>query len=148
MWEEFKKFIMRGNVIDLAIGVIIGAAFSKIVTSLVEDVIMPPIGLLLGKVDFSSLYLNLSGKDYSSLAAAQKDGAATINYGLFINSIINFIIIAIVVFIVVKQVNRFKKKEEVKEPDTKECPYCLAQIPLRAKKCQCCTVDLVTEAEA
>jgi large conductance mechanosensitive channel len=148
MWEEFKKFIMRGNVIDLAIGVIIGAAFSKIVTSLVEDVIMPPIGLLLGKVDFSSLYLNLSGKNYGSLAEAQKDGAATINYGLFVNSIINFIIIAIVIFIVVKQVNRFKKKEEVKEPDMKECPYCLSQIPLRAKKCQCCTADLVTEAEA
>ncbi|MFC7370219.1 large conductance mechanosensitive channel protein MscL [Fictibacillus iocasae] len=148
MWQEFKTFIMRGNVIDLAVGVIIGAAFSKIVTSLVEDVIMPPIGLLLGKVDFSNLYVNLSGKGYSSLAEAQKAGAATINYGLFFNSLINFLIIAVVIFLVVKQVNRFKKQEEVKEPDTKECPYCLSQIPLRARKCQCCTADLAVETDA
>jgi large conductance mechanosensitive channel len=145
MLKEFKTFIMRGNVIDLAIGVIIGSAFSKIVTSLVEDVIMPPIGLLLGKVDFTNLYVNLGGKTYSSLAEAQKAGAPTINYGLFINQIINFLIIAVVIFMVVKQINRFKKKEEVKEPDTKECKYCLSTIPLRAVKCQNCTADLTEE---
>jgi large conductance mechanosensitive channel len=146
MFKEFKTFIMRGNVIDLAIGVIIGAAFGKIVTSLVNDVIMPPIGLLLGKVDFSNLYINLGRGSYSSLAEAQKAGAPTINYGLFINSIINFLIIAIVIFLVVQQVNRFKRKEEEKEPDTKECPYCLSTIPLRAVKCQSCTADLTDEA--
>ncbi|MDR7071344.1 large conductance mechanosensitive channel protein MscL [Fictibacillus barbaricus] len=145
MWNEFKTFIMRGNVIDLAIGVIIGSAFSKIVMSLVEDVIMPPIGLILGKVDFTDLYINLGGKSYSSLADAQKAGAPTLNYGLFINQIINFLIIAVVIFIVVKQINRFKKKEEVKAPDTKECKYCLSTIPLRAVKCQNCTANLNEE---
>jgi large conductance mechanosensitive channel len=146
MWNEFKTFIMRGNVMDLAIGVIIGAAFGKIVTSLVEDVIMPPIGLLLGKVDFSNLYINLGKGDYSSLAEAQKAGAATLNYGLFINTLINFLIIALVIFLVVKQINRLKRKEEVKEPDTKECKYCLSTIPLRAVKCQNCTADLNDDA--
>ncbi|MED1865191.1 large conductance mechanosensitive channel protein MscL [Fictibacillus nanhaiensis] len=146
MWNEFKTFIMRGNVIDLAIGVIIGAAFSKIVTSLVDDVIMPPIGLLLGKVDFSNLYINLGKGDYATLADAKKAGAATVNYGLFINTLINFLIIAIVIFLVVKQINRLKKKEEVKAPDTKECKYCLSTIPLRAVKCQSCTADLNDDA--
>ncbi|MBY6037777.1 large conductance mechanosensitive channel protein MscL [Fictibacillus nanhaiensis] len=145
MFKEFKTFIMRGNVMDLAIGVIIGAAFGKIVTSLVEDMIMPPIGLLLGKVDFSNLYINLGEKEYSSLAEAQKAGAATLNYGNFINTLINFFIIALVIFIVVKQLNRMKKKEEVKAPDTKECQYCLSTIPLRAVKCQSCTANLNEE---
>jgi large conductance mechanosensitive channel len=146
MWNEFKTFIMRGNVMDLAIGVIIGAAFSKIVTSLVEDVVMPPIGLILGKVDFSDLYVNLGHGNYSSLDDAKKAGAATVNYGLFINTIINFLIIAVVIFLVVKQINRLKKKEEVKAPDTKACKYCLSTIPLRAIKCQNCTADLNDEA--
>jgi large conductance mechanosensitive channel len=143
MLKEFKEFAMRGNVLDMAVGIIIGAAFGKIVTSLVNDVIMPPIGLLLGKVDFSSLYLNLTGQDYASLAEAQKAGAATLNYGVFLNTIINFLIVAFAVFLLIRQVNRFvKKKEAPAVPTTRDCPHCLSNIPIKATRCPHCTSQL------
>jgi large conductance mechanosensitive channel protein len=141
--QEFKKFIARGNVMDLAIAVIIGAAFGQIVNSLVKDIVMPPIGLLLGKVDFSSLYINLSGKSYSSLSAAQKAGAATINYGTFINTIINFLVISLVIFFAVKLVNRTAlNKKTAPDPVTKDCPYYFTAIPLKATRCPHCTSEL------
>jgi large conductance mechanosensitive channel len=142
MWSEFKKFVMRGNVVDLAVGIIIGGAFGKIVTSLVNDIIMPPIGLLLGSVDFASLYINLSGKTYASLADAKAAGAATINYGLFINAVIDFLIVAFVIFLLIKQVNRLKAEPAPAAPNTKECPYCLSVIPLKATRCPNCTSEL------
>lgn len=144
MIKEFKEFIMRGNVMELAIGIIIGTAFTGIVNSLVEDVVMPPLGLLIGKVDFSNLFLNLSGTEYATLAEAQEAGAATINYGMFINTIISFLIIAFVIFIIVKQINRFspKQEEETEEISTKECAYCLSEIPIKATKCAHCTSDV------
>lgn len=140
--REFKEFAVKGNVIDLAVGVVIGTAFSKIVTSLVNDVIMPPLGLLLGKVDFSNLYLNLSGKSYDSLSAAKAAGAATLNYGVFLNTLLEFLIVGFAVFMLVKQVNRIKKlgkKHEAALPNTKDCPFCLTNIPLEATKCAACT---------
>ena len=139
MWKEFRAFIERGNVLDLAIGVIIGGAFGKIITSLVEDIIMPPIGLLIGKVDFTELYINLSGKDYGSLAEAKEAGAATINYGLFINNVMNFLIIAFCIFLVIRQVNRFTKRKEEAPVTTKECPACFSAIPIKATRCSACT---------
>lgn len=144
MWKEFKEFIMRGNVIDLAVGIIIGAAFGKIVTSLVNDIIMPPIGLLLGKVDFSNLFINLSGQPYATLAEAKDAGAATINYGLFINNVIDFLIVAVAVFLVVRVVNRLRRKPEAAPavPTTKECPYCFTAIPIKATRCPNCTSQL------
>ena len=145
MYKEFKEFIMRGNVIDLAVGVVIGAAFGKIVTSFVEDILMPPIGLLLGNVDFSNLFINLSGKDYRSVAAAKQAGAATLNYGIFLNNILNFLIIALAIFLLVKQINRMHREEPAAAaaaPTTKECPYCLSSVPLNAIKCAHCTSDL------
>ncbi|MDQ0217881.1 large conductance mechanosensitive channel protein MscL [Peribacillus cavernae] len=142
MFKEFKKFIMRGNVLDLAVGVVIGAAFSKIVDSTVNDILMPPIGLIIGKVDFSNLYINLSGKDYSSLADAQEAGAATINYGLFLTNIINFLIITFVIFLIVKQVNRYHNKAEPKTAVTKKCPECISDIPISARRCPACTTYL------
>lgn len=143
MWKEFRDFAMRGNVVDLAVGIIIGAAFGKIVTSLVSDILMPPIGILLGKVDFSNLFINLSGKPYASLADAKAAGAATINYGLFVNSIIDFVIVAFAVFLLVRQVNRLTKKPEaVVAPTTKECPYCASTIALKATRCPHCTSEL------
>jgi large conductance mechanosensitive channel len=146
MWKEFKEFIARGNVIDLAIGVIIGGAFSTIVSSLVNDIIMPPIGLLLGNVDFSNLFIDLSGQGYESRAAAEDAGAATINYGIFVNHVISFIIIAFVVFLLVQQINRLKRAREEEEapaePTTKECPYCFTTIPIRATRCPNCTTQL------
>jgi large conductance mechanosensitive channel len=144
MIKEFKAFIMKGNVLDLAIGVIIGGAFGKIVSSLVTDVLMPPLGMLLGKVDFSSLYINLGGGSYPSLAEAQKAGAATLNYGLFLNNIINFLIIALVIFLIIKQVNRLKKSpvEPAAEPTTKECPFCKTSIAIKAIRCPNCTSQL------
>lgn len=141
MYSEFKTFIMRGNVVDLAIGVIIGVAFGKIVTSFVEDVLMPPIGLALGRVDFSSLFINLSGKDYPSVAAAKQAGAATLNYGIFLNNIINFLIIAFVIFLLIKQINRLQEPGPA-EPTAKDCPYCLSSVPLKATKCAFCTSEL------
>jgi large conductance mechanosensitive channel len=143
MLKEFKEFAMRGSVIDLAVGVIMGAAFGKIVSSLVEDVIMPPIGRLLGHVDFSGLFINLSDKSYESLAAAKAAGAATLNYGLFINTVINFLIVSFCVFLVVRQVNRWTKKPEAPAaPTTKDCPQCAMTIPIAAKRCGHCTTQL------
>ncbi|MBE0408310.1 MAG: large conductance mechanosensitive channel protein MscL [Anaerolineales bacterium] len=150
MFKEFRTFIMRGNVIDLAIGIIIGAAFGRIITSLVNDIVMPPIGLLLGGVDFSNLYLNLSDTTYTSLAEAQEAGAATINYGLFFNAVLEFLIIALVIFLVIRQFNRLKReKEETPEPETtKECPYCMTTIPIKAVRCPNCISDLEVAAAA
>jgi large conductance mechanosensitive channel len=144
MLKEFKDFVMRGNVIDLAVAVIIGAAFGAIVTSLVNDIIMPPIGMLLGGVDFSNLYISLDGVDYESLAAAQEAGAATINYGLFIMAIINFLIIALVIFLIIRQINRLQAEEEETpaEPTTKECPYCKMEVAIEASRCPYCTSEL------
>ena len=141
MFNEFKQFIMRGNVVDLAVGVVIGAAFGKIVTSFVEDILMPPIGLALGKVDFSNLFINLSGKDYPSVAAAKAAGAATLNYGIFLNNIFNFLIVALVIFLVVKAVNRLRAAPPP-PPNTKDCPLCLTAIPLGAKRCPACCADI------
>jgi large conductance mechanosensitive channel len=142
MISEFKKFIMRGNVLDLAIGVIIGAAFGKIVTSLVNDIVMPLIGLALGGMDFSNRFVSLNGKAYDTLAAAKADKAPTLNYGLFINTIIEFLIIALVIFIIVKQVNRFFPAPPPPLASTKECPQCCTAIPLAAKRCPACTSTL------
>jgi large conductance mechanosensitive channel len=141
--KEFKEFAMRGNVVDLAVGVIIGAAFGKIVSSLVEDVLMPPIGRLLGHVDFSGLFINLSGKVYETLAEAKAHNAATLNYGIFLNNVINFLIVAFAVFLVVQQVNRWTKKPAtVAVPTTKDCPQCAMTIPIAAKRCGHCTAQL------
>ncbi|MEE9618257.1 MAG: large conductance mechanosensitive channel protein MscL [Anaerolineae bacterium] len=144
MLQEFKEFTMRGNVLDMAIGVIIGAAFGKIITSFVNDILMPPIGLLLGRVDFSNLFVNLSGQPYGSLEEAQAAGAATINYGLFLNTVLDFIIVAFVVFLLIRRVNRLKREPEAlpAEPTTKECPYCLSTVPLKATRCPHCTSEL------
>jgi large conductance mechanosensitive channel len=145
MWKEFREFIMRGNVLDLAVAVIIGASFGKIVTSLVNDILMPPIGLILGKVDFSSLYINLSSKSYPSLAAAKAAGAPTINYGLFINNVIDFLIIAAVIFLVIRSLNNVMRKispPPVVPPATKDCPFCCSKIPEKAVRCPQCTTTL------
>lgn len=143
MLKEFKAFIMRGNVLDLAVAVIIGAAFGKIITSLVNDVIMPPIGLLLGKVDFSNLYLNLGKKSYASLAEAQAAGAPTLNYGMFLNNVIDFLIVALVIFLLIRAMNRLAKKEEKPaEVTTRDCPYCLTPIARKASRCPQCTSEV------
>jgi large conductance mechanosensitive channel len=143
MLKEFRDFAMRGNVLDLAVGIIIGAAFGRIVTSLVSDIIMPPIGVILGKVDFSSLYINLTGTPYDSLAKAKDAGAATINYGLFINNLIDFVIVAFVLFLIIRQFNAMARpKVAPLPPTTKDCPYCLSAIPLKATRCPQCTSEL------
>ncbi|MGH8769842.1 MAG: large conductance mechanosensitive channel protein MscL [Burkholderiales bacterium] len=143
MLKEFKEFAMRGSVVDLAVGVIIGAAFGTIVNSFVKDILMPPIGLLLGGVDFSDLFINLSGQEYASLAEATAAGAATVNYGLFINAVINFIIIAFAIFLLIKQINRMKSQPEtVEPPSTKNCTYCDSNIPIKATRCPHCTSEL------
>ena len=144
MFKEFKEFAMRGNVLDMAIGIIIGAAFGKIVSSFVADVLMPPIGLLLGKVDFSNLFINLSGQTFPSVEAAKAAGAATLNYGMFLNTVIDFLIVAFAIFLLIKQVNRLmpKKAEAPAAPTTKECPRCLSQIPIKATRCAHCTSDI------
>jgi large conductance mechanosensitive channel len=146
MWKEFRTFVARGNVFDLAVGIIIGATFGKIVTSLVNDIIMPPIGLLLGKVDFTNLYINLTSTQYASLADAQAAGAATINYGLFLSTVIDFLIVALVVFLLVRQVNRLTAKPQA--PTTKQCPYCLTAVPLKATRCPACTSELAERITA
>jgi large conductance mechanosensitive channel len=140
--KEFKEFALRGNVVDLAIGIIIGGAFGKIVSSLVNDVIMPPIGQLLGGVDFASLYLNLSGGSYASLAAAQEAGAATINYGVFLNTVIDFIIVAFAIFLLVRAINKMKRQPAPADPTTKDCPFCLSKVPIAATRCPFCTSEL------
>ena len=144
MIKDFKDFIMRGNVLDMAIGIVIGIAFGLVVNSVVGDLIMPPIGLLLGKVDFSNLFVNLSGTPYASLADAKKAGAAVIAYGAFINTIINFIIVAIVLFFIIRLFSKVKRKQEAPpaELTTKECPYCLSTIKIKATRCPQCTSDL------
>lgn len=142
MLKEFKEFAMKGNVLDMAIGVIIGGAFGKIVSSLVGDVLMPPIGLLMGKVDFSSLFINLSGTPQPSLAAAKAAGAPTINYGVFLQATFDFIIIAFVIFLLVKQVSRLKQVPPAGPPTTKDCPQCLSTIPIKATKCAHCTSNV------
>jgi large conductance mechanosensitive channel len=144
MLKEFKEFIMRGNVVDLAVAVIIGGAFGKTITSFVEDVLMPPIGLALGNVDFSNLFVNLSGKDFPSVAAAKAAGAATLNYGMFFNHVINFLIVAFAIFILLKQINRMQKPAPAAAaaPTTKDCPFCLSSVPLKATKCGHCTSEL------
>ena len=146
MGKEFREFIMRGNVVDMAVGIIIGAAFVTIVKSLVDDVMMPPIGLVLGNIDFTNLFAVLKiGKipgPYETLAQAKAAGAVTINYGIFINTVISFLIVAFCVFILVKNVNRLRKEPAPQEPTEKECPYCLSTIPILAVKCSHCTADL------
>jgi len=141
MFKEFKEFAMRGNVLDMAVGIVIGAAFGKIVSSFVEDVLMPPLGLLLGKVDFSNLFVNLSGKTYETIAAAKAAGAPTLNYGIFLNVCINFLIVAFAIFLLVRAVNRLKREEKAPAaaPTTKACPQCLMEVPAAAKKCGHCT---------
>ncbi len=141
MLKEFKEFAMRGSMLDLAVGIIIGAAFGKIVTSLVNDIIMPPIGLLLGKVDFSNLFINLSGKTYNTLSEAKAAGAATINYGLFLNTVIDFLIVAFVIFFIIRQINRLKRKQEAPPVTTRECPFCYSAIPIKAMRCPNCTSE-------
>jgi len=139
---EFKEFAVKGNVIDMAVGIIIGAAFGSIVNSLVKDVIMPPIGMLMGGINFADMFVALDGKAYATLSEAQAAAAPTINYGLFINSIISFIIVALAIFVLIKQINAMKKQPVPADPNTKECPYCKESIPIAAVKCSHCTSDL------
>jgi large conductance mechanosensitive channel len=143
MIKEFKEFAMRGNVLDMAVGIIISAAFGQIVTSFVQDVLMPPIGRLLGHVDFSNLFLSLTGTHYDTVAAAKAAGAATLNYGMFLNTVINFLIVASAVFLLVRQVNRLAPKP-APAPTTRDCPYCLSAVPVKATKCAHCTSELRT----
>jgi large conductance mechanosensitive channel len=143
MWKQFRQFAARGNVIDLAVGVIMGVAFGKVVTSLVNDIVMPPIGMIVGRVDFRSLFVTLNGQHYAALADAQKAGAPTINYGLFLNTILEFLIVAFVVFLLVRQINRLAPPAPAApvDPD-RECPYCASKILVRARRCPFCTSDL------
>ncbi|TFG72384.1 MAG: large conductance mechanosensitive channel protein MscL [Anaerolineales bacterium] len=141
MFAEFKKFMLRGNILDLAVGVIIGGAFGKIVTSLVNDIIMPPIGLLLGNVDFTNIFISLSGQKFATLAAAQEVGAATMNIGLFINTIINFLIVGAAIFLIVRQMT--PKPKPAPAPTTKDCPFCFTAIPIKATRCPHCTSQLL-----
>lgn len=142
MLKEFKEFAMKGNMLDMAVGIIIGGAFGKIITSFVTDVLMPPIGLLLGKVDFSNLFINMSGTVYPSIAAAKAAGAATLNYGVFFNTIIDFLIVALAIFFVVKQMNRLKRAEAPAPVTTKDCPFCASSIPIKATRCPHCTSEI------
>ena len=142
MWKEFREFAIKGNAVDLAIGVMIGAAFGAVVTSLVNDVVMPPIGKLLGGVDFSNFFLVLGPGQYPSVKAAKEAGAATLNYGIFINTLINFAIIAFVLFLIVRTMNRLKRAEPAPSPTSKACPHCVMQIPLKATRCPHCTSNV------
>ncbi|MCE7868777.1 large conductance mechanosensitive channel protein MscL [bacterium CPR1] len=144
MWKEFRDFLNRGNVVDMAVGVIIGAAFGRIVDSLVKDVLMPPIGLVLGGVDFTNLFLTLGDASYPTLAEAQKAGAATINYGVFLNTLIQFLIVALAVFMMVKSVEKMRRQKPVEPPppDTRDCPFCLSTISKNATRCPQCTSEL------
>nr|WP_324424295.1 large conductance mechanosensitive channel protein MscL [Mesotoga prima] len=150
VWKEFKKFISRGNVIDLAVGIIIGGAFQVIVKSLVEDIIMPFISLFLGGIDFSNIFISLSGGTYATLAEAKEAGAATLNIGLFINAVINFLILAFVIFMIVRLINKIrerqKKEEAAAAPTTKICPFCHTSIPIDAIRCPNCTSELEKKA--
>lgn len=148
MFKEFKEFAMRGNVVDMAVGIIIGGAFGTIVKSLVADVLMPPLGLLLGGVDFSNFFVVLkqgaTAGPYAALAEAQAAGAVTINYGVFLNTVISFIIVAFAIFLLIRGINRLRREEEAPpaEPTTKDCPFCLSSIPIKASRCPNCTSDL------
>jgi len=142
MWKEFKEFVMRGNVMDMAIGIIVGAAFGKIITSFVNDVLMPPIGILLGKVDFANLFITLSNQSFATLEEAKKAGAATIKYGLFLNTIIDFIIVAFIIFLVIRQINRMKRQPAPEATTTRECPFCFSVIPIKATRCPNCTSEI------
>lgn len=143
MFKEFKEFAVKGNVLDMAVGIIIGAAFGQIVSSLVADIIMPPIGLLLHHVDFANLFVALNGQSYPTVAAAKAAGAVTINYGVFLNTVIDFLIVGFVVFLLVKRVNRWKEKPApAGPPTTKECPFCVSEIALKATRCPQCTSEL------
>ena len=145
MFKEFKEFAMRGNVMDMAIGIIIGAAFGKIIASFVQDVLMPPIGLLMGGADFTNYFIALNGQTFPTLAAAKEAGAATINYGLFLNSVLDFLIVALAIFMMVRQMNKLKKEEALAPAaPQKECPQCLSMIPIKAKRCAHCATQLVT----
>ena len=143
MLKEFKEFVMRGNVVDMAIGIVIGVAFGRIVTSFVNDIVMPPIGLLLGKMDFSNLFINLSGGKYASPAAAKAAGAVTINYGIFINNVLDFVIVAFMIFLLVKAINRMRRSEAA---PARKCPYCLSAVADAATRCPSCTSELETVA--
>lgn len=144
--DEFKTFAMRGNVLDMAVGVILGAAFGNIITSLVNDVLMPPVGRALGQANFSELFINLTSQPYATIAAAKAAGAPTLNYGMFINTVIDFLIVAFVIFLMVRQFNKLmerrKKPETAAAPATRECPYCLSSVPLKATRCAHCTSEL------
>ena len=144
MFKEFKEFAMKGNVMDMAIGIIIGAAFGKIVSSFVADVLMPPLGLLLGGMDFSNMFITLRGGSFETLEAAKGAGAVTMNYGVFLNTVIDFAIIAFAIFLMVKQMNRLKRRQEAAPapPNTKDCPFCLSAIPIKASRCPHCTSEL------
>lgn len=142
MLKEFKEFAMRGNVVDMAVGIVLGVAFGKIVTSFVKDILMPPIGLLFGDVDFSEIFINLSGTAYETLAAAKEAGAATINIGVFINTVLDFVIVAFAIFMVIRQMNKMKKAPPPADPTTKDCPQCLSSIPINASKCAHCTSEV------
>ncbi len=142
MLKEFKDFALRGNVIDMTVGVVIGGAFGKIITSFVNDVLMPPISLLLGRVNFSNLFLDLSGQGYISLEEAKTAGVPTLNYGLFLNTVIDFLIVALVIFLCIHLINRLRKPAPAPAPDTKACPYCTTQIPIPATRCPNCTSQL------
>ena len=142
MLKEFRAFVMRGNVVDLAVGVIIGGAFGKIISSLVSDIIMPPIGLLLNGVNFTNLFLSLNGQAYATLADAEKAGAPTLNYGNFVNNIIDFLIVALVIFLMIRAINRLQKPAPAEAPSAKECPYCFTSIPIKAVRCPHCTSQL------
>ena len=146
--QEFREFAVRGNVVDMAVGILVGAAFGKIVNSLVQDIVMPPIGLVTGKIDFSNLYINLSGGNYNSLAEARTAGAVTINYGVFINNLISFLVVSACVFVLVKQINNLKRKEDSESiaPTQKSCPYCFFSISIKATRCPHCTSTL-TQSE-
>ena len=146
--NEFKTFISRGNVMDMAIGIIIGAAFTGVVHSLVNDIIMPAIGLVMGQTDFSQIFINLSGESYATLKEAQDAGAATINVGLFVNAALNFLIVALVIFIMIKAINQLQRSPEAASPDAKDCPYCFSKIPIKSTRCPQCTSQLEPAARS
>ena len=142
MWREFRSFLLRGNVLELAVAVILGAAFGRVITSLVEDLLMPPIGLALGGVDFTNLFVDLSRRGYATLAEATAAGAPTLRYGVFLNTVINFLIVAASIFLVVRQLGRFFPSPTPAAPITRDCPFCLSPVPLNARRCAHCTSEL------
>jgi len=143
MFKEFKEFALRGNVLDMAVGIILGVAFGKIVSSFVTDIMMPPLGLLLGQVDFTNLFINLGDQAYANLAEAKEAGAATLNYGLFVNTIVDFVLVALAIFLLIRQVNRVMRKESPPPPpNTKDCPFCLSKVAIKATRCAFCTSEL------